>query len=315
MNFTNIIKTYEGDELKKAIIDPLVTALTVINKYNIFPNYIMQFMISKVGYVPYIVLTSYEDKNLLIETSSYSSHLEEVMHNKSPKTAAQTVIVYPENIKYSDVILENSDEFYYSSSYLISGKELKDNIKNGRIEFYKLELVSDLNRTKIQTNLFWKMIPYSTKDPDGEKEILAEECIGKIPSSIKLFQAPFINYSNITKKYNEIISAIINIANNPLSVVIEDDDVLKDMFETIKEKQMVDIPRLNDIKVFKDFVKVKPTKLTVVASKEKYTNENDGLFAISVFFNMYFKSSHYNAGIFYKYIDSIFNNLIGSIED
>lgn len=315
MDFTNIIKTYEGNELKKVVIDPLVSALTVINKYNIFPNYILQFIISKVGYIPYVVLTAYEDKSLLIETSSYSPHLEEIMHIKSPKTAAQTVIVYPEGIKYSDVILENSDEFYYSSSYLISGKELKDNIKNGKIDFYKLELVSDLNRTKIRSNLFWKMIPYSSKDPDGEQELVAEECIGKIPSSIKLFQAPFINYSKITKKYSSIISAIMDIANNPLSVIIDDDETLKSMFETIKEKQMINIPRLKDIKVFKDFIKVKPSKLTVIASKDKYTMEDDGIFAISVFFNMYFKTNHYNAGIFYKYIDAIFNNLIGSIED
>ena len=315
MDFTNVIKIFEGEDLKNTFINPLISALTVINKYSVFPNYILQFVISKVGYNPYVVLTSYEDKNLLIETSSYSDHLEEIMHSRSPKTATQTVIVYPEGISYSDVVLENSDEYYYSSSYLISGKELKDNIKNGRIEFYKMELLSDLNRSKIQTNLFWKNIPYSTKDPDGEKEITIEECICKLPMSIKLFQAPFINYSNATKKYRSIISAIMDIANNPLSVIIDDDDTLKKMFETIKEKQMIDIPRLNNIKVFKDFVKVKPTKLTVIASKEKYSLEDDGISAVSVFFNMYFKNNHYNAGIFYKYIDTIFDNLIGSLED
>ena len=303
MDFTNVINTFEGDELKKIIINPLIDALTAMNKYSVLPVYVLQFVINKLDMVPHPILTAYDNKSLITEASSLIPHLEDVIHEKTPKNITPTVIVYPEYLNYRDVILGSSDSFYYSSAYLISGKELKDNLKNGFTNISKVELISDMGQFNIMTKIHWNLVD-EVKD---NETITTEQCIEPMPYSIKLFKLPFMNYAESVKSLRPIVNEIANI-NEQNNLIITDDSILADIANNVKEDQMIDIPGTESIKIFKDFVKVKPTKAFTVFKRECYTDDTA---VTSVFFEMYFKSSHLNVGIFYRYLDNIFDTLSG----
>mgnify|MGYP003299115020 CR=1 FL=1 len=155
----NTIKIFEGVELEKIIIKQLTDALTTMNKYSVLPVYMMQFIIPKSNMIPKIVLTAYDNKSLITEASSLTSHLEDVIHEKTPKTITPAVIVYPEDLTFSDVVV-GKDDYYYSSSYLVIGKELKDGLRNNRVSIDKIELKSDSNRMRVETEVFWRLLPY-----------------------------------------------------------------------------------------------------------------------------------------------------------
>lgn len=303
MDFTNVIKTFEGDELKKIIINPLIDELTAMNKYTVLPVYALQFVINKLDMKPRPILTAYDNKALITEASSLIPHLEDVIHEKTPKNITPTVIVYPEDIGYSDVII-GKDDYHYSSAYLIAGKELKDNLKNGLVNISKVEVVSDMGQFNIMTKIHWNLVD-ETKD---DIIVPTEQCIEPMPFTIKLFKLPFSNYAESIKSLRTIVTEIANVKTEQNSLIISDDSILADIANNVKEDQMIDIPGTESIKIFKDFVKVKPTKAFTVFKRECYTDDTA---VTSVFFEMYFKSSHLNVGIFYRYLDNIFDTLSG----
>ena len=307
MDFTNIIETFENDELKQLIINPLIDSLTAMNKYSVLPVYVLQFVINKLDMVPHPILTAYDNKPLITEASSLLSHLEDVIHEKTPKNITPAVIVYPEYLNYRDIILGNSDSFYYSSAYLIVGKELKDYLKNGKINISKVELVSDMSRLNVVTKLYWNIVDSETVDESGTKESI-HQCIDSLPFSIKTFKLPFSNYIETAKSLRSIVSSMSNVSDNN-SILIEHNLLLASMFDDVKENQMINIPGTKSIKIFKDFVKVKPNKIFSVFEQNKY--DSDSISITNVFFEMYFKSSHLNVGIFYRYLDDIFDTLNG----
>ncbi len=308
MDFINTIKTFENDELKNLIINPLIDSLTAINKYSVLPVYVLQFIIRKSDMIPRPILTAYDNKALITEASSLTSHLEDVIHEKTPKNITPAMIVYPEDISYNDVILGNNDLYHYSSAYLIIGKELKDNLKNNKIDISKIELVSDIARHNIATKIYWKMIDCEfVNESTGLKTVTpTEQCIETIPFAIKTFKLPFLNYTETAKSLRTIVSSVANVNENN-SLRIDDNTVLSMIADGVKENQMIDIPGTKSIKIFKDFVKVKPNKIFTVFDQ----NQFDGISITNVFFEMYFKSSHLNVGIFYRYLDDIFDTLSG----
>ena len=309
----NTIKVFEGQELDKLIIKPLIEALTAMNKYSVLPVYMMQFVIPKLDMIPKVVLTAYDNKSLITEASSLTSHLEDVIHEKTPKTITPAVIVYPESLSFSDVVI-GKDDYFYSSSYLIVGKELKDGLKNNKVSINKIELKSDSGRMHVETIIDWSLIPYNKSSEDsGEKETYyPEECISKIPFSINPLHLPFKNYLKISKSLSSIINTIANISTDPNMVIIDDSKDIASIFDDIKENQMIDIPMTNGIKIFKDFVKVKPTKFLFIYKRDEF---NDISSIANVFCEMYFKSNHCNVGIFYRYLDNIFDCLSGKYEE
>lgn len=297
MDFSNVIKTFEGEELKKLIINPLIDSLTAINKYTVLPVYALQFIINKLDMIPKPILTAYDNKALITEASSLVPHLEDVIHEKTPKNITPTVIVYPEYINYYDVIVGHNESFHYSSAYLVIGKELKDNLKNNKISIDKVELISDISRMNVATKLY-----ISYLDPT------VEQCVEPMPFSIKLFKLPFSNYVASAKSLRTIVTTLSNVTTEQNSLSITDDNILADLANNVKEDQMINIPGTDSIKIFKDFVKVKPTKVFTVFERECYTESTT---VTNVFFEMWFKSSHLNVGIFYRYLDDIFDTLSG----
>lgn len=299
MDFTNIIKTFEGDSLKP-IIDSLITELTTINKYSILPVYVLQIVINKLDMVPKIILSAYDNKALITEASSLTPHLEDVIHEKTPKNITPIVIVYPNTITYKDVILGNNDQYYYSSVYLIIGKELKDGIKTGKINISKIELISDMGKLNVLTKIYWEI----SSD--------YEECVSPIPFTIKSFKLPFSNYAISAKSLRSIINEI---SSTPDVNIIDDQEILTSMFDSVKEDQMLDMPGTESVKIFKDFIKVKPTNIFTIFNREKYVKDalsnTDSISIVNVFFRMFFKSNKLNVGIFYRYFDNIFDTLNG----
>lgn len=302
------IKVLEGSELEKIVTKPLIDALTTMNKYSVLPVYSLQFIIDKSNMLPYPTLVAYDNKSLITEASSLTPHLEDVIHEKSPKTITPAVIVYPEGIDFSTMVV-GSENYHFSSSYLIVGKELKDNLKNSKLELVRATIVSDIGRMNVETKLEWKFIPYqkATDDIDVKTEAIVDTCVSDIPFTIKPLHLPFKNYLKISKSLTGIIDTIANIATLPNLSVIDDPKELSELFNIVKEDQMIDFPTAN-VKLFKDFMKVKPTKATVIYTKGNFNNDTE---VTSVFFEMYFKANHYNVGIFYRYLDNIFDTLSG----
>ena len=300
MIVNNLLREFDGDALESSIVSPLIQSLTLMNKFSVLPIYFMQFLISKTTYIPYIVLTAYEDRDMVLSASNAISHMNSIIFddNKCMKTITPAALVYPQEINMRDVVYNTSEDYWYSSSYVISGKELKNALQKKQIEFTNVQIYSDIQKRTTRVSIGWKS---SVKDP-SEAEILELGVIlAPISDSVEAIRLPMINICKKTPSFIDIINEMIK--SNPVefkSENKEDANVLSSLTTDVKNNQMVNIDR-TDAKVFKDFIKQKPENMSV------WTQIDDKTDIRSVSINMGFKNR--NVLLMYRYIDNLVETL------
>lgn len=314
MSYT-AIRTINGDILEGNILKQMDAGLNVLLKYSVIPVVMMQFMIERETMDIKVVFTAYDNRSIITEMSSIVPHLESVIYDKLPKSILPAVISYPEGLNYTDVLFNHIDKYWYSSTYIISAKEFKDALKNGKIKINSIDILSNSNRTDLKTILNYEIVPFYKKESepdgfgDGRVLVIPELMISKMPDTIKEIRLPFSNYVGISKSYKYILNAITERANLKDYIIIEDSEIISEMTEKAKEEQMINIPGLDNVKIFKDFAKIKGSNIEVISKAETTL---DGKISIrDVFYKSFMKNSHYNIGIFYRYIDNIYDTVIG----
>lgn len=292
------IREIEGDALEETVLKPLNNALTLINKYSVLPIYFMQFIIDKITLLPYIVFTAYDDRDMILSVANPVNHMCDVIYDKTPATITPSVIAYPSNIDINEIIYSTSERYYYSSSYLVSGKELKTALSKEKIKIEKLIVTQDKRFKTAKTVIAWKV------NADTEDEAIELEnniMLYPIPDGLKVVKLPLINICSKIKSLKPIIESVIN--TEPAVWLGKDLD-LSNMVTDIKDEIMCTFKN-SDIKIFKDFLKQKPDTLYLWKSESMEDNQR----IISVAANNVFNKTKYNSLILYRYIDNIYDTL------
>lgn len=295
----NLLRELEGDALEETITAPLIQALTLMNKYSVLPVYFMQFIISKSTYMPHIILTAYDDRDMVLSASKSVSHLNSVIYDKTPKTITPAAVVFPQDVSLRDVMYNTAEEYWYSSSYVISGKELKEALSKKTIEFTSVKIYSDIQKRNARVSIGWKA--------NAAKQ---EECntlelsviLSPISESNDVIKLPFSNICKKIPTYKNIVTTIMN--NVPTSFKSSDADdatVINQMTSNVKENQMISIER-SEAKIFKDFIKQKPENISIWT-----TIDDDNIRDVAL--NMNFKNNKNNIILMYRYIDNVIDSL------
>lgn len=302
---SQLLREINGSDLTEFINEKMLQSLTVMNKYTVMPIYFMQFVISKVNLVPNVVLIAYDDRDMALSITKNQSHMHSVICEKYPKTITPTVITYPQNISYEDILLNKSEDFYYSSSYVISGKELKTVLSKKIIEFTEIRIYSDTLRKNVRVSVDWKGNLNNIDNNTSQLDINLDSYMSPIPETIDTVKLPLMNYVKHSKTFKGILSEIAN--HSPISYDSknkEDYDKILTMVNEVKEEQMINIPNIN-IKVFKDFIKQRPNTFKVWGSIEK----DKGVDITTVCIDLGFNSSKQHSLVLYRYLDNVVNSL------
>lgn len=298
MNELNLLKEFEGDPLEKDVIAPLVQSLTLMNKFSVLPIYFMQFLISKSTYMPHVVLTAYDDRDMVLSASNAIGHMNSVIFGdtKCMKTITPTAIVYPQSISLRDVIYNTSEDYWYSSSFVISGKELKNILQKKLVEITNLRINTDSQKKIARVSIGWKT---SESDPVDLNTLLAP-----ISDSVYAIRLPLINICKKINSFNDIISEIVK--SVPTSFKSSDPDdatIINNLANDVKENQMIDIPK-TEAKVFKDFIKQKPENMLIWSHRD---DEEIGVRSVAI--DMNFKNNKSNVILMYRYLDNLLDSL------
>lgn len=298
----NLLREYDGAALEESILTPLVSALTVMNKFTVLPLYYVHFLVSKISYVPKIVITSIDDRDTLISASNADTHMNDLIYDKTPKTVSPTAIVFPSDMHYSDLVYNVSEDYFYSSTYIVAGKELKDMLSKKVVEIVGLKIYSDNLRKNVRVSIGWK---FNTSEGYKEAPGLI---LYPLPETIKELKLPLINYTAIKPQLNEVIKIIASKTPEIYYQGVNKEDLVKinEIVNGTKESQMYNIPS-TDIKVFKDFIKQKPTNMRIW-SCDDYDDESQ-VDVKDVALNMSFSNSKQDVILIYRYLNNIIDSL------
>lgn len=298
----NLLREYEGAALEESVLTPLISALTVMNKFTVLPLYYVHFLISKISYVPKIIITSIDDRDTLISASNADTHMNDLIYDKTPKTVSPTAVVFPSDMYYGDLVYNVSEDYFYSSTYIVAGKELKDMLSKKVVEIVGLKIYSDNLRKNVRVSIGWK---FNTSEGYKEAPGLI---LYPLPETIKELKLPLINYTSIKPQLNEIINAIASKTPDVIYQSANKEDLVKinEMVNETKEKQMYNIEG-TDIKVFRDFVKQKPTNVKIW-SCDNIDSENN-VDVKDVALNMSFNNSKQDVILIYRYLNNIIDSL------
>lgn len=294
-----ILKTFEDDELEKQILKPLDSLITNVTKYTILPICVCNVLISKINCVPKMVLAAYDDKALMTEVSASDFELETVLMDKSPdEVVSPTVIVYSNDIPRSSVLFDHDEMYHYGSSYLIYAKGLKDAIKNKSIT---------------------KAIVYKSGNKCGLKFESGTDLYGimsPLTDSASIIRLPISNYSKKHPAYSTLFSKIANQQGE----IISDQEYLANLFAQVKDMQSCSILATDNITLFKDFMKQKPTALVVYSNREKDASSlgvklGNDLGIVDVALEMSFSGAKVTHFVFYRYIENIVSKIVGNYDE
>ena len=317
---TEIIREFsEPDSINVNFLNPVLTLLTNMNKYTTIPVYFLQVLVSKVTYLPKYIVTAYDNLDLITNTSAAVPHLEDIIHQKMPKTITPSAIVYPEDIQASEVLYKKNENYVYSTVFLVSGKELKDALKNETILIKRILIKSDMNRREFQVDIEWTDNIY---DEVTKLPIEQPEMISPITDSLVPLHLPFSNYVKSVSSYKDIVEHITNMMASNVEVGEKDQgykyseknigkNLIESMVTNVKEENMICLPDGNT-SLFKDFIKVKPTTFRYWACNSKI---NDDVETRNVCLDMYIKSSKCNVMLFYRYFDKLVNEIVGKYKE
>lgn len=299
---TNLLREYTGAALEESILTPLISTLTVMNKFTVLPLYYVHFLISKISYVPKIVITSIDDRDTLISASNADAHMNDLIYDKTPKTISPTAVAFPSDMHYADLIYNVSEDYFYSSTYIVAGKELKDMLVKNVVEIVGLKIYSDSLRKNVRVSVGWRF-----NTTEGYKEAPGL-ILYPLPETIKELKLPLINYTAIKPQLNDIIKIIASKAPeiNYQSANKEDAIKINEIVNGTKECQMFNIPN-TDIKLFKDFIKQKPTNMKIWSS-DNYDCESK-VDVKDVALNMSFNNSKQDIILIYRYLNNIIDSL------
>lgn len=296
----NLLRDFEGDALEACVTTPLIQALTLMNKFSVLPVYFMQFLISKSTLMPHIILTAYEDRDMVISASKSVSHMNSVIYDKCPKTITPAAVVYPQEVSLRDVIYNISDDYWYSSSYVICGKELKDALSKKNIELTNLRIYTDPQKRRTRTSIGWKS---SVKKQDDATIVELNVILAPISEAVDTIRLPLSNICNKIPSFKPIITTIAQ--SVPTSFKSEDPDdatVINQITSSVKENQMIPVEK-TEAKIFKDFIKQKPEGMLIWTCIDDESDIRD------VALNMRFKNNKNNVILMYRYIDNVVDSL------
>jgi hypothetical protein len=273
------------DERISIVSSQIEALILAITKYATSPVCVMQFLISKINLKPTVILSAFNDKNLIASLTKADNLLNTTMMEVSPEATLPTIVVYPTAIDIKDIIYNVSEEYYYSSAYLIDVPGMKKVIKENGIKRFALYTNND--RNYVSSNI----------------EISQSVGIMKLPEiQVMPIKLPFRNIIKINPRYEDIIKAIIE--EDVIRVASEDIDSI---FNTIKKEQIFDI---SGIKLLKDFVKQKPKTLNVY--EKTSTSGEDTIITVCLHMEFDNKLTHI---LFYRYIDGVVEKILGNIEE
>jgi len=287
-----LLRSFEGEVLQVNVVDPLSALLTAMNRYSVLPVYTMHFLVSRINLIPFIVLVAYDDNPLILSMSASNVRLQDIMADKLPGTACPTVLVFPESVDFADVIYNVSDKYYYSSSYILAGKDMKDIVKLGGIT--RLAMYTNTGRDYVSCRLEGNF---------GGDEVIMSPLPEQIVTPVKM---PFINFVKQNSRYKPLLENVINGRNKTYD---ENAASLKSLFDDLKRKQCVQIGEAN---VFRDFIKLKPSSLEVFSIKEPYA---EGVNTTSVCLHMLYAGTKNRQVVFYRYLDNIMDTIVGTDEE
>lgn len=301
MVLTEELRVFDGDTLKENFLKPLSEEITAINKYTVLPVYVLSFLIDRVSFIPTLVLSAYDDKFLMTETASVDPKLEQKVLDDTPTVVYPTVIIFPSSLKSSDVLFSRSEMFIYSTSFVLSGKDVKAVIDKEDI-FKRIAIKCNPSRTVFSVSI--------------EGRANSNLYIQPISDSAEVVRLPFSNYAKKHNSYTGIISEIS--ANKGVQVIDTPDnkDAISKLFDTVKQEQWCTIPG-TDIKLFKDFMKQKPTNLVVYSCEDVVTpiaktNNASKLVIKNVCLKMDYKSSKLTHVLFYRYMSGVVSDIKGT---
>lgn len=305
MVMNQLLRELDGAVLEDFINEKLIAALTVMNKYSIMPVYFMQFMISKINLVPNVILIAYDDRDLALSITKNQSHMHSTICDKYPKTITPTVLTYPQNINYEDVLINKSEDFYYSSSYIICGKELKNALAKKLIEITKIQIYSDALRKNVRVTIAWKGNPVNADNPEEIDETELNVILTPVPETIDTIKLPLMNYVKHSPTFKGILSEIAN--HSPLeydSKNKEDYSHILSLVNNVKDEQMITFPNTK-LKVFKDFIKQRPNTFKIWGD----TEHHDEVAITTVCLDLGFNSSKMHSLILYRYLEDVVDSL------
>ena len=295
------LKRFQGDELQKIILDPLDTLITNINKYTVIPIYVCNFIVSKFDMIPKMVLVAYDDKSLITEVIASDSMLESILMEKTPDVVSPTIMVYQNDVPRNSIMFNYDENYYYSTSYLIYGKDIKTLIKENLIT--DVIIYGDPLKTNISIDIKGNF------DQQG--------LFIKVPDSASVLKLPLHNYVRRHETYNDIFSKVAN----QEGVLISDQTYLGDLFSEVKAEQSCVIKNTNGIQLFKDFMKQKPTALIVYSNKGNSSFAKLGLKVepnlniVDVALEMSYIGNKVTHMVFYRYIENIVDKIVGNYDE
>lgn len=294
-----IIKTFEDEDLEKSILKPLDSLITNVTKYTILPICVCNVLISKINCVPKMVLAAYDDKALMTEVSASDFNLETILMDKSPgEVVSPTVVVYPNDIPRSSILFDHDEMYHYGSSFLIYAKGLKDIIKEKLIT--KAEVCKSGNTYSIKF----------TSSVDLNAVMLG------LTDSANVIRLPISNYAVKHPSYSTLFSKIANQQGE----IVSDPDYLCGLFNNVKEEQSCKIVGTNNITLFKDFMKQKPTALVVYSNRDKDASSmgiklSDNLGIVDVALEMSYSGAKVTHFVFYRYIENMVDKIVGNYDE
>ena len=305
MIMNQLLREIDGAALEEFVNEKLISALTVMNKYTIIPVYFMQFIISKITLIPNIVLVAYDDRGLALSMTKNQSHMHSTICDKYPKTATPTVLTYPQNINYEDILINKSEDYYYSTSYMICGKELKNALSKKLIEFTKIQICSDALRKNVRVSIGWKGNPNNADNPEESDEAMLNVILSPVPETIEAVKLPLSNYVKHSSTFKGILTEIAN--HSPLSYDAKNKDDYSQILSLtngVKDEQMVTFPTTS-FKVFKDFIKQRPNIFKIWGNTENHEDVS----ITTVCLDLGFNSSKQHSLILYRYLENVVDSL------
>jgi hypothetical protein len=287
MTGNKLLREYKDDEFKKQVCKPLEDLLTAVSKYNTLPLCIIQFLISRTNLHPETVLISFADKDVMGLISKINYDLNQSVSDSSPDLITPTILIFPPAIQLKDAVYNVSQQYYYSSAYLVNVSSFKKSIKDGLV----------------------KSLSIYSNSSERDCVSCTLECIGntgciKLPELKNLpIKIPFINSIRFSPRYKDIINEIVKENRRTYS----DKEELEKIFNRVKSEQSFDY---NGVHLFRDFIKQKPLSLSVYSCENKENDIDIKTVCLETAFN-----NGLNHLLFYRYINNVVDTIIASIED
>lgn len=278
--------TFDGESYNYLLRDHLINMTTAIERYNIPNVYLLQFAVDRYNLQPIPILLSINNNMELVKGSLTSDKLQNIISNSINESINPTIMVFPKTIQLRHLIFGGVPHAF-TPFYLVVSKTFKEKIKN-----------ESINSVHIFSNI--KRDLYVVRLGKGEEIIddAGDDLV--LVNSVAAYplRLPFINFAyTMNPDYLSIIKTLSFIPSESF-----EKNECTEIFNYFKTSNVFKTP-LQNINIYKDFIKICPTSMDVYHSITNLKNSEDKLLPVmNVALHLTYTTQKIQYLVIYRYL-------------